>query len=273
MNFYLYAMLRIRIISASLFRFSLVFILAAASVCLGQGLGAQNHLDDQGRKQGSWMEYHANGQLRYEATFKEGYPIGQMKRYSEKGELVAVMQFSQQGRHSFTRLYHGDGKVAAEGIYIDRKKDSVWNYYSEIDHSLRMKAGYSEGLQHGTETHFYSSGRISEEIGWEHGMRQGPWLQYYVPGPKRLEAAYENNELEGEYRLFYISGQEKLIGRYSKGLAEGSWRYFDEQGGELYSLDYKKGQPADMEKYEQWVSDSLMKYEGISLPEPTFEEF
>ncbi len=38
-------------------------------------------------------------------------------------------------------------------------------------------------------------------------------------------------------------------------------------GEEVYALDYVNGFPADMEKYELWVQDSLKKYEAITEPE------
>ena len=43
--------------------------------------------------------------------------------------------------------------------------------------------------------------------------------------------------------------------------------FYDETGKEVYALDYVIGIPADMEKYELWVQDSLKKYELVTEPE------
>jgi antitoxin component YwqK of YwqJK toxin-antitoxin module len=44
-----------------------------------------NKLDANGKKTGVWKKYYENGKLWYEGSFKDGKPIGFMKRYYPGG--------------------------------------------------------------------------------------------------------------------------------------------------------------------------------------------
>ena len=41
-----------------------------------------NKTDDMGRRQGKWIDYHQNGQIRYTGEFKNNEPIGEFIYYS-----------------------------------------------------------------------------------------------------------------------------------------------------------------------------------------------
>ena len=72
-------------------------------------LHGQNRLDEQGRKTGPWKVEYPGGKTRYEGTFHEGEPVGEMIRYYETGAVSARMMFDPDSDRSYTRLYYQSG--------------------------------------------------------------------------------------------------------------------------------------------------------------------
>ena len=230
-------------------------------------LQGQNQVDEEGRKTGHWKVEYPNGKTQYEADFMEGRPHGEMIRYYEKGGIRALMQFEADGSRSFTQLYYENGKLAAEGLFVNQVKDSVWTYYSDFDGSVRIREVYLEGKLEGMSQSYYPSGEISEEVKWKQNEKDGSWKQYYTNGVQRLSAHHEKGQLQGSYELYFSTGHIKIRGTYLNNRSHGTWRFYDENEKEIIALEYVNGTPADWEKYNNWVNDSLKKYEVVAAPE------
>ncbi len=253
------------------FFFIFGFMIRALFICLLlsalPALQGQNQVDEEGRKTGHWKVEYPNGKTQYEADFVEGRPHGEMIRYYEKGGIRARMQFEAEGSRSFTQLYYESGKLAAEGIYVNQVKDSVWTYYSEFDGSVRSREDYLAGKQEGMSQSYYPSGEISEEVQWKQNEKDGSWKQYYTNGVQRLSAYFEKGQLQGSYELYFSNGHIKIRGTYLNNRSHGTWRFYDESGKEIFALEYVNGTPADWEKYNNWINDTLKKYEVVAEPE------
>jgi antitoxin component YwqK of YwqJK toxin-antitoxin module len=230
-------------------------------------LHGQNLVDEEGRKTGHWKVEYPNGKTFYEADFVEGHPVGEMGRYYETGAVKVRMLFEADGQRSVARLYYKNGKLAAEGLYVNQMKDSVWTYFSEFDASVRIREPYQEGKLDGVVRSYYASGEISEEVEWSQNVKEGSWKQYFKNGTTRLSAKHKNGLLEGSYEVFLSNNTIQIRGMYRENRAHGTWRFYDENGQEVYSLEYHKGAPADREKYEAWMEDSLKNYLIITEPE------
>jgi antitoxin component YwqK of YwqJK toxin-antitoxin module len=230
-------------------------------------LQGQNLLDDEGRKTGHWKVEYPNGKILYEADFVEGQPVGVMVRYYNNGVIKARMIFDPGGKKSLARLFFQSGKPAAEGLYVNQAKDSVWTYYSEFDGSVRIRESYLDGKLEGVTRRYYPSGKISEEVEWKQNVKDGPWKQYYENGAPRLSGTYKNGLLQGLYEVYFSNKTVKIRGTYVENRSHGTWSFYNEEGEEIYSLEYINGVPADLEKYESWIQDTLMKYENVSEPD------
>ena len=227
----------------------------------------QNLLDEQGRKTGHWKVQHPNGRTLYEANFIEGKPVGEMIRYYDSGAVRARMMFDTILDQSYTSLFYPNGKLAAQGWYVEQNKDSVWTYYSEFDGTVRIREPYLEGKLTGEVQSFFKNGVISEKINWVQNIKQGPWKQYYNTGSMRLASQYENDHLCGSYEVFYADNILKVKGEYLDNLSTGTWSYYDESGKEIYTMEYLLGKPVDEGRYNKWIQDSLEHYNVITEPE------
>jgi len=223
-------------------------------------LQGQNLVDEEGRKTGQWKVEYPNGKTLYEADFVEGRPVGEMLRYYENGVRRARMLFETGSLRSYVYLFYASGKPAAEGWYVDQDKDSVWTYYSEFDGSVRIREPYLDGKLDGAVRSYYPNGEVSEEVEWKQNVKEGKWMKYYKNRVPRLSAHFKNGLLQGSYEVYLSDNTIQIRGSYLDNKSHGTWRFYDETGNEVYVLEYVNGTPADMEKYEKWVQDSLKKY-------------
>jgi len=53
-----------------------------------------NQTDVNGFKQGHWIRKYPNGIVMYDGNFRDGHPVGELKRYYENGTIKSVMNFS-----------------------------------------------------------------------------------------------------------------------------------------------------------------------------------
>lgn len=234
--------------------------------------GTANRLDDQGRRTGPWKVEYPDGSTRYTATFVEGRPVGEMVRYYDNGAVQARMVFDSATDRSYTRLYYENGKIAAEGWYVNREKDSVWTYYSEFDGTVRIREPYNQGKLHGTVRSYFPSGPVSEEMEWKDGVKQGEWKQYYDDGSLRLESWYEQGMLNGPYRVYYPDSILKVKGTYGNDRSEGMWEFYDQSGTVLYAIEYRKGMPVDQEQFMEMMQDSMLRFQEILDSLEQFQE-
>jgi antitoxin component YwqK of YwqJK toxin-antitoxin module len=230
-------------------------------------ISGQNQHDEQGRKSGHWKVDYPNGKTLYRADFIEGRPVGEMIRYYESGAVKARMEFDSTGIRSYAHMFYKTGQPAAEGWFIDKVKDSVWTYYSSFDGSVRIREPYINGKLHGMARSYYTSRQISDEVQWENNKKQGTWKQYYNTGAPRLSAHYHNDQLNGSYEVYYADGNIKIKGEYLNNRSHGTWSYFDDSGKMAISLEFLSGIPVDSEKYDQWIQDTLEKYQEVTAPE------
>ena len=124
---------------------------------------SQNRVDEQGRKQGKWIQTHENGKVRYEGSFLNDKPNGLFLYYTETGILKANIEYFNQGTSASARLYHPNGEVSAVGVYQNEQKDLLWKYYNEKGQLIRDE-NYNDGLLHGESILYYSNGVIFQNL-------------------------------------------------------------------------------------------------------------
>ena len=75
-----------------------------------------------GKRNGTWIYYHKNGQLRFKDQFKEGV------------------------RHGTFLSYYENGKLKYKGDYLNDRKEGLWIEY-HLRGSLKSKGHYKNGYK------------------------------------------------------------------------------------------------------------------------------
>ncbi len=188
--------------------------------------GNVNQRDEQGRRHGLWKKFYANGKLRYEGYFNHGVEVDTFKFYFDNGNLWAINYYKKKGV-AYSQQYGEGKKLAAEGKYINNKKDSTWNFYNE-NSNLVAKEEYENGKKHGKCIVFFRNGEKAEIINYKQESREGEWLQFYEDGKPRAKGRYINNMLQGAVIYYNLSGRPRVKGDYVEGLMHGNWYYFND---------------------------------------------
>lgn len=226
-----------------------LFFLDAA----GQELGSThiNQVDSRGRKQGYWKIYDSSGELKFQGNYLDGKPVGDFVFYYPSGRKQAEVKNQDQGKVTYMRMYHPDGKLAATGKYINQKKDSTWQYFNHEDGTLASEDFYLNTLKSGEWKTYYPSGQVMEVTTYRDDIRQGPWIQYFSDGSVKAEGTYIDDVLDGQFTVRHLNGKVEISGQLVNGVKEGTWVYLNEIGELLIKEIYKNG---DLIKREEKVA-------------------
>jgi antitoxin component YwqK of YwqJK toxin-antitoxin module len=223
-----------------MFRVFLLMLFAIfSSVLFGQD--TLNITDGKGQRQGYWRKLDSAGRVIYEGRFKDGTPAGKFSYFYPDGKLKTISIVSDKGKRAATVSYFTNGRKMAEGKYLDEKKDSTWQFFSESNGSVVSRETYRAGLIEGQSKVFYPEGGLSESLYYKSGVKDGLWEQYYLDGKLKLRGAYKAGEKHGPFKTYYNSGKPMIEGQYNLGHQDGIWNYYDEKGAVSKKEFYESG--------------------------------
>lgn len=228
-----------------------------------------NQVDSYNRRQGRWVRTYPNGKTMYEAYFVDSKPVGELKRYYQNGKHKAIQRFVQGTDSCYTQLFTEDGLMAAQGLFINEKKEDSWQYYN-ANSKVILTETYSAGILNGQSSRFYNDGALLEVSSWKHGVQDGVYSKYYENGSLNLEMVYKDGVPHGKARYYYPNGRIRLEGVYKNGLRDGKWALFSEDGKLQKIATYKDGisdsEDKDFIEETKWLN-SLESKKG-TIPEP-----
>jgi len=227
---------------------SIVFgIIVCSNVLYGQNVS-----DEQGRKQGEWTVKDKQGRIQYKGQFHDDIPYGTFTYYYKNGSIRAVSSIYQGGQNSFTKTYHENGTLMAEGKFVNREKDSIWNYYSDKPgNKLVAIEVYKNNSKDGVWTTFYPNGQVAEKITYQNGKQNGAWKQYFEDGSLKFKVDVSNGEKEGLFTAYYPGGVVSISGTYKNGNKNGTWMYFDENARKTKREVYENGIMVEAELFDE----------------------
>ena len=123
----------------------------------------------EGKRDGSWISYHENGQFNAKVNFKNGKRDGSWIRYHENGKMNSKGNFKNGKRDGSWISYYANGVLGFEGKYKNGKYEGFW-------------------IRH------YNNGRLSEKSNWKNGKVEGYTEHYNVDGTVNyiLTGTYKN---------------------------------------------------------------------------------
>ena len=75
-----------------------------------------NQLDDNGNRQGNWLKYHENGNVKYKGQFKDNKPYAIFYYYYDTGELkIEISTSADQVIHKANEGLAGQTKPGRRG--------------------------------------------------------------------------------------------------------------------------------------------------------------
>lgn len=189
-----------------------------------------NRTNVQGEKQGTWMEFYPNGNVKTEANYSNGKLQGLYKLFNSRQELLQVgnydadsLVYASQIMDDFEepfekREWYNNSILKFKGTYKDIVPIGVHRFYNE-------KGEIVSGLLYNAQGTIVGKG-----ITLENGKKQGAWIFYYPDGTKESEGLFSNNEKTGLWKFYYPSGTIKQEGSFTRNKISGFWKWYSETG-------------------------------------------
>ncbi|NJK87280.1 MAG: hypothetical protein HC906_16165 [Bacteroidales bacterium] len=251
----------------------LISFLINSALLVGQTEPGKNQTDSKGLKQGFWEKKYSNGVLMYQGKFKDGKPVGQMKRFYEDGTPKAVMNYSENGDFAEATLYYQNGAISSFRVYRNEKRDSTWKFYSYYTKNLISEEKYDNGLKTGFSVNYFDNGTISEKTEWKDGKKNGLWEQFFEDGSLRLKSNYSNDKLSGDLLVYQSKNHLLVKGKYIDNLPDGNWVFYNEDGSAADTVEYNSGKLVNEDELTKKQQEYFRKIDQnigkIDEPDPS----
>ncbi|MGC9332048.1 MAG: hypothetical protein ACP5DZ_09285 [Bacteroidales bacterium] len=226
-----------------------------------------NYTDINGNKQGTWIKYYNNDQIRYKGFFINNQPVDTFYHYHHNGALKAMQIFNDDGS-SHTKMYWDNGNIAAKGQFNKNKeKEGKWIYYFETG-DKESEVTYSDGTKDGNQIDYYKNGQVLIAVEYKDGVKDGEYTFYFDSGQVREKGFYSNGLRHGEFFYYEPNGVVYERGIYRNGLREGKWEIRNNDG-EMETVIYIKGERTDrdsiekaFEEYSKWAKENQDKLDN-----------
>ena len=211
--------------------------------------GQQNQTDGNGKKHGKWVKYYEEKaeKVRFEGEFNHGIPVKVFTYYDYDGKVETVNTFRGNSGNCYSKQYDAKGNLEAEGLYVNRKKDSTWTYFG-LKQQLLSREDYTQDVRNGWVIVFYPEGQLAEKTRYVMGVKEGEWFQKYGDGKLKAKGTYKNGSLDGEVIYYDMDGRPFYKGVYKGGLKVGKWFTF-ENGKVTKKEVFVKGELTEEEEY------------------------
>ena len=223
-----------------------------------------NKTDENGKKQGAWKKLDDQGTCIYVGQFKDDIPYGLFTYFDTDGRKMTDMNFvGYDGLIAYSKMFFVNGKMQAEGKYVNRQKDSLWKFFSEESGLLLSEENYNKGKKEGRSVVYHPGTKQPASVTtFKNNLAEGAYTEFYADGAKKMEATYISGNLEGKATWYYPDGRINILGNYQHAVKHGNWIFYNAdgtvKGKESWELGKRKSQ-------EQLVKPEDL-YKGIEEP-------
>ncbi len=243
--------------------------------------------------------YHDNGRIKMQGLTNSGMRHGEWKRYDRKGKLLTITIYdfgkiiSQEnpGAIEDITLYHDNGRLKAEGMIRDKKREGVWKFYNS--RGIHVKnVTYTNGtilktislvkesgpkLREGTAVTYHDNGRIKETGRYSKGKKDGEWKEYDSRGKLLKIKIYNKGKVINEqsrqkikpFISYHNNGRIKEKGMLKNGKRNGEWLLYSTRGKLIRTTSYLNGEIVDKSNsglvgpVTNYYENGFIKEEGI----------
>ncbi len=141
--------------------------------------------------------YKTNGTLLQKGVFKNEKRTGEWTTYSQKGEILQVDNYADNGLLNGTStVYDAQGRIFETTEWKNGKKD-------------------------GMHKQFFPNGQVQSEVNYRDGLRDGTCISYFDDGKTETTGQYSNDRKEGVWTVYDRDGETILAQtEYKAGISE-----------------------------------------------------
>jgi uncharacterized protein len=198
-----------------------------------------NRTDSRGFKNGDWREFHPNGNVSKEMSYRDDQLHGYYREFDNRGRLTVTMlydngrliegQTNKDNEIEIINRYNESGNLIYSGPYRKETPVGIHREYDATGSISNSKIYSDDGLI------------ISEGIVNEAGNRSGRWKDFYPDGTVQAEGSYSNNVRTGIWKFNNREGKTEQTGSFNNGRADGLWSWYYPDGTLLREEEYFQG--------------------------------
>lgn len=240
-------------------------LIFTASLSFAQQHCSENMKDNDGRKQGLWVDTLGNYTLKghyvndlkdgvwisYESgtekilkieEFKAGKKDGVFLEFNKRNNTLASEQYySNDLPDGKFKLYSVSGMLESISSYKNGELDGLQQKFYENSNKPSEEANYLKGVKEGLSKWYNQDGKLIAEYNYLNGELNGEQKTYFPDGTLRSVDTYVKNVYEGMSTEYYENGKVKLQGLYKAGEKDGKWIKCNDSGAVISTIQYKNG--------------------------------
>lgn len=200
-----------------------------------------------GKKEGLWQTYDANGKLISQEIYKNGelvkddsnpnvfftfekefHPNGVLKaQYAIQNGMKNGIQsnFDEQGQQLVSEVYKNDTLVSSGWFTKEGSKDSLWQTFYP-NGNLLSKGNYVNGKKEGVWTYYFPNQKIEQKGRYKDDLPTSEWVWYYPNGQIRRIEHFFKGKYDGEILDYDSLGALIQKQTYAYNSIEGDYYYF-----------------------------------------------
>lgn len=168
-----------------------------------------------GKLDGRYKDHYDNGQVKEDGTFKDGNRVGEFKNYYENGKLYTLLNYDDGELDGPYEEYNDLGDLVSKGYYKKGKRHGP-----DLDFEDGRQYGRIEYKEGSPVAYEFTNGE-GKVVGEQKEGKLSMLRVFYANGAKRSEIPMRNGMFEGEAKYFYSTGALKEQLTYRNGLADG----------------------------------------------------
>ena len=198
-------------------------------------------------------KHDQDGKLTYSGPFRNKIPVGVHREFGKDGKVTNSYIYNDNGlllsegivdeagnfNGKWKDLYP-DGKVQAEGQYLDNRRTGQWKYYNTAG-KIEQTGSYKNGRPDGLWTWYYEDGSVLREEEYFQGQRDGLSTEYSLTGEIIAQGQYSDGERNGAWKI--KTGDISEEGKYITGLKDDVWKSFYSNGKLRFKGNFVQGNP------------------------------
>ena len=229
-------------------------------------------------------KHDQDGRLIYSGPFRNKIPVGIHRDFGKDGKVTNAYVYNDNGlllsegivdeagnRNGKWKDLFADGKVEAEGQFIDNRRTGIWKFYSDSG-KVEQTGAYNNGRPDGLWKWYYGNNALLREEEYFQGKRDGAFTEYSKDGEIISQGQFADGEKNEAWK--YQTGDNTEEGKYILGLRDGIWKSYY-PGGKLKSRgNWIQGNPDGEQIY--YYEDGKIKeqqFYKIGIREKTWKKF
>ena len=97
------------------------------------------------KQDGVWKLYYANGQVKQEENWKDGYYQGLWKYFNQNGQITREVNYKDGEDDGLHRSWYENGQLEMEENYKDGELEGIWKLYYE-NGQLQIEQNWKDGI-------------------------------------------------------------------------------------------------------------------------------